>query len=178
MPDIYASVKEIHVHLQYAHLRLGFFESHVSHRIDHCSDVLKCFITYVPIHMRGKILTFQIWRFMDNQSSLGGPLCCCEKLCVNEMLYFFCTHQLSSVLYNKHSFCGLFRALHERFFDTNYPSFFSNYDFFPDIFNLLKLLNNLMEFISIIFFRTDIDDKIIYNIGILHSYFITLQKYW
>lgn len=97
VPDIYASVKEIHVHLQYAHLRLGFFESHVSHRIDHCSDVWKCFITYVPIHMRGKILTFQIWRFMDNQSSLGGPLSCCEKLCVNEMLYFFCTHQLSSV---------------------------------------------------------------------------------
>lgn len=92
VPDIYASVKEIHVHLQYAHLRLGFFESHVSHRIDHCFDVWKCFITYVPIHMRGKILTFQIWRFMDNQSSLGGPLCCCEKLCVNEMLYFFCTH--------------------------------------------------------------------------------------
>lgn len=140
VPDIYASVKEIHVHLQYAHLRLGFFESHVSHRIDHCFDVLKCFITCVPIHMRGKILTFQIWRFMDNQSSLGGPLCCCEKLCVNEMLYFFCTHQLSSVLYNKHCFCGHFRALHERFFDTNYPSFFPNYDFCSRHFQFTEII--------------------------------------
>lgn len=178
MPDIYASVKEIHVHLQYAHLRLGFFESHVSHRIDHCFDVLKCFIIYVPIHTRGKILTFQIWRFMDNQSSLGGPLCCCEKLCVNEMLYFFCTHQLSSVLYDKHCFVATFVPCMNDSLIQITPPFFRIMIFFPDIFNLLKLLNNLMEFISIIFFRTDIDDKIIYNIGILHSYFITLQKYW
>lgn len=76
---------------------------------------------------------------MDNQSSLGGPLCCCEKLCVNEM-YFFCTHQLSSVLYNKHCFCGHFLALHERFFDTNYPSFFSNYDFFPQHFQFTEII--------------------------------------
>lgn len=152
VPDIYASVKEIHVHLQYAHLRLGFFESHVSHRIDHCFDVLKCFIIYVPIHTRGKILTFQIWRFMDNQSSLGGPLCCCEKLCVNEMLYFFCTHQLSSVLYNKHCFVATFVPCMNDSLIQITPPFFRIMIFFPDIFNLLKLLNNLMEFISIIFF--------------------------
>lgn len=115
---------------------------------------------------------------MDNQSSLGGPLCCCEKLCVNEMLYFFCTHQLSSVLYNKHCFCGHFRALHERFFDTNYPSFFSNYDFFSRDFQFTEIIKQFDGiYFNKFFFRTDIDDKIIYNIGILHSYFITLQKY-
>lgn len=115
---------------------------------------------------------------MDNQSSLGGPLCCCEKLCVNEMLYFLLTHQLSSVLYNKHCFCGHFRALHERFFDTNYPSFFPNYDFCSRHFQFTEIIKQFDGiYFNKFFFITDIDDKIIYNIGILHSYFITLQKY-
>lgn len=108
---------------------------------------------------------------MDNQSSLGGPLCCCEKLCVNEMLYFFCTHQLSSVLYDKHCFVATFVPCMNDSLIQITPPFFRIMIFFPDIFNLLKLLNNLMEFISIIFFRTDIDDKIIYNIGITQLFY-------
>lgn len=58
------------------------------------------------------------------------------------------------------------------------PPFFSNYDFFPRHFQFTEIIKQFDGiYFNKFFFRTDIDDKIINNIGILHSYFITLQKY-